>query len=203
MEAAGIEPAPGGAKLPAESRPYLATARNAWESISRRVPFCPAPFQPVPHAPATYVQHGGGCPPPVARHPGLCGLPPLVAVNVQLPLPGSCAGAAAAGGIGSSCGEGSTKAMPQGPIEARAAWIPVPPPAMGKRSCPGTACERAPTGTASALEAIPRTEQRLPCSSPSPDLSRSSRTPGSPPVQRAPGSRLTVTFDIDLLTHLR
>ncbi len=59
VEAAGIEPAPGGAKLPAESRPYLATARNAWESISRRVPSCPVPFQPIPHAPATYVQHRG------------------------------------------------------------------------------------------------------------------------------------------------
>ncbi len=67
VEAAGIEPAPGGAKLPAESRPYLASARNAWESISRRVPSCPTPFQPIPHAPATYVQHGGGCPPPVSR----------------------------------------------------------------------------------------------------------------------------------------
>jgi hypothetical protein len=29
MEAAGIEPAPGGAKPLAESRPYLVTARNA------------------------------------------------------------------------------------------------------------------------------------------------------------------------------
>ena len=59
MEAAGIEPAPGGAKLPAESRPYLVTARNAWESISRRVPSCPALFRPIPHASATYVQHDG------------------------------------------------------------------------------------------------------------------------------------------------
>jgi hypothetical protein len=58
VEAAGIEPAPGGAKLPAESRPYLATARNAWESVSRRVPSCPASFQVIPQAPATYVQHG-------------------------------------------------------------------------------------------------------------------------------------------------
>jgi hypothetical protein len=38
LEAAGIEPAPDGAKLPAESRPYLVTARNDLESISRRVP---------------------------------------------------------------------------------------------------------------------------------------------------------------------
>ncbi len=61
LEAAGIEPAPGGAKLPAESRPYLVTARNAWESISRRVPSCPALFRAIPQAPATYVQHGGAC----------------------------------------------------------------------------------------------------------------------------------------------
>jgi hypothetical protein len=67
VEAAGIEPTPGGAQLPAESRPYLVTARNAWESSSRRVPSCPAPFQPIPHAPATYVQHGGDCTPPTAR----------------------------------------------------------------------------------------------------------------------------------------
>ena len=67
MEAAGIEPTPGGAKPLAESRPYLVTARNASESISLRVPSCPALFQAVPQAPATYVQHGGGCPPPAVR----------------------------------------------------------------------------------------------------------------------------------------
>ena len=59
LEAAGIEPAPGGAKLPAESRPYLVTARNTWGSSSRRIPPCTAPFQVIPQAPATYVQHDG------------------------------------------------------------------------------------------------------------------------------------------------
>jgi hypothetical protein len=59
MEAAGIEPAPGGAKPSAESRPYLVTARNDSESLSRRVPSRPVLFQPVPHVPATYVQHDG------------------------------------------------------------------------------------------------------------------------------------------------
>ncbi len=59
MEAAGIEPTPGDAKLPAESRPYLATAWNAWESPSHHVPSCPALFQVIPQSPATYVQHGG------------------------------------------------------------------------------------------------------------------------------------------------
>ncbi len=58
LEAAGIEPTPGGAQLPAESRPYLVTARNAWESSSRCVPFYPVLFQAIPQAPATYVQHG-------------------------------------------------------------------------------------------------------------------------------------------------
>ncbi|KFE67278.1 hypothetical protein DB31_8718 [Hyalangium minutum] len=53
MEAAGIEPAPDGAKLPAESRPYLATARNDLESRSRRIPCSPAPFQPIPRSHAT------------------------------------------------------------------------------------------------------------------------------------------------------
>ena len=52
-------PPPGGAKLPAESRLYLATDWNDGESISRRVPSCPAPFRSIPQAPATYVQHGG------------------------------------------------------------------------------------------------------------------------------------------------
>jgi len=60
MEAAGIEPAPGGAKPSAESRPYLATTRNDSESLSRRVPCRPVLSQHVPQAPATYVQHGGG-----------------------------------------------------------------------------------------------------------------------------------------------
>ncbi len=54
LEAPGIDPAPGGAKLPAESRLYLVTARNAWESMSRRVPSCAVPFRPIPHAPATW-----------------------------------------------------------------------------------------------------------------------------------------------------
>jgi len=136
VEAAGIEPAPGGAKLPAESRPYLVTARNAWESSSRRVPSCPALFRPIPHAPATYVQHGGGRPHPAARHPGMwCSLLPLLSCTCNsLPLPGSCAGAAAAGSIGYNCCEGSTGAIPQAPVEVRAAWIPGPPPAMSKRS---------------------------------------------------------------------
>jgi hypothetical protein len=57
VEAAGSEPAPGGAKLPAESRPYLVTARNAWDSSARRVPWCPVLFRPIPQVPATYVQH--------------------------------------------------------------------------------------------------------------------------------------------------
>jgi len=59
LEAAGIEPAPGGAKPLAESRPCLATTRNDLESLSRRVPFRPVLSHPVPQAPATYVQHGG------------------------------------------------------------------------------------------------------------------------------------------------
>jgi hypothetical protein len=59
VEAAGIEPAPGGAKPLAESRPYLVTARNDSESRSRRVPFRPVLFRSVPHVHATYVQHGG------------------------------------------------------------------------------------------------------------------------------------------------
>ncbi len=59
MEAAGIEPAPGGAKPLAESRPYLVTARNDLESLSRRVPCRPVLSQHIPQAPATYVQHGG------------------------------------------------------------------------------------------------------------------------------------------------
>ena len=75
LEAAGIEPAPGGAKLPAESRPYPVTARNAWESVSRRVPSCPALFRPIPHAPATYVQHGRR-PNRVAGAPQASGLAP-------------------------------------------------------------------------------------------------------------------------------
>jgi hypothetical protein len=32
------------------------------ESLSRRVPCRPVLSQPVPQAPATYVQHGGGLP---------------------------------------------------------------------------------------------------------------------------------------------
>ena len=43
-----MEATPGGAKLPAESRPYLVTALNDWESASRRVPSCPALFRPIP-----------------------------------------------------------------------------------------------------------------------------------------------------------
>lgn len=43
VEAAGIEPAPGGAKTPTKSRPYLVTARSAWASLSRRVPSRPPP----------------------------------------------------------------------------------------------------------------------------------------------------------------
>jgi len=48
MEAAGIEPAPVGAKTSAESRPYLTTARNDSESYpaaSRVIPSCPTPFR--------------------------------------------------------------------------------------------------------------------------------------------------------------
>jgi hypothetical protein len=60
MEAAGIEPAPGGAKPLAESRLYLATARNDLESLSRRVPCRPVLSQYVPQAPATHVQHDEG-----------------------------------------------------------------------------------------------------------------------------------------------
>ncbi|MDC0713274.1 hypothetical protein POL68_32730 [Stigmatella sp. ncwal1] len=64
MEAAGFDPAPGGAKPLAESRPYLVTARNDSVSISRRVPSHPVLFHPIPHVPATCVQHRG------ARHCG-------------------------------------------------------------------------------------------------------------------------------------
>jgi hypothetical protein len=60
VEAAGIEPTPGGANPLAESRPYLVTARNDSESLSRSVPCRPVLSQYVPQAPATYVQHGGG-----------------------------------------------------------------------------------------------------------------------------------------------
>ena len=60
LETAGIEPTPGGAKPSTESRPYLATARNDSESLSRRVPCRPVLSHPVPQAPATYVQHGAG-----------------------------------------------------------------------------------------------------------------------------------------------
>ena len=60
MEAAAIEPTPGGAKPLAESRPYLVTARNDSESISRRVPSRPVVFQPVPQTPATYMHQGRG-----------------------------------------------------------------------------------------------------------------------------------------------
>jgi hypothetical protein len=59
METAGIEPTPGGAKPSAESRPYLATARNDEESLFRRVPCHPVLSHPVLQAPATDVQHGG------------------------------------------------------------------------------------------------------------------------------------------------
>ncbi len=58
VEAAGIEPAPGGAKLPVASRPYLVSTRNRWKSISRCVPSCPALFQAIPQARATYTRHG-------------------------------------------------------------------------------------------------------------------------------------------------
>jgi hypothetical protein len=34
------------------------TMRYAHQSLSRRVPCCPVPFQAIPQAPATYVQHG-------------------------------------------------------------------------------------------------------------------------------------------------
>ncbi len=60
VEAAAIEPAPGDAKPLAESRPYLVTARNDLESLSRRVPFRPVLSQHIPQAPATYVQHDEG-----------------------------------------------------------------------------------------------------------------------------------------------
>jgi len=130
VEAAGIEPAPGGAKLPAESRPYLVTARNAWELISRRVPSCPALFQPIPRPPATYVQHGGGCPHPIARASWAVWLAALVAVlNVQfapaarVPVPKLLR----VGGIDSDGCEGSTGVTPERPVEVRAAWIPAPP----------------------------------------------------------------------------
>ena len=53
-------PQPGGAKLSAESRPYLVTTRNDLESLSRRVPCRVVLSHPIPQAPATYVQHGGG-----------------------------------------------------------------------------------------------------------------------------------------------
>ncbi len=60
VEAAGIEPAPGGVKASAESRPYLIAARNDLDSLSRRIPCRPVLSHSVPQAPATCVQHDGG-----------------------------------------------------------------------------------------------------------------------------------------------
>jgi hypothetical protein len=83
VEAAGIEPAPGGAKPLAESRPYLVTARNDWESLSRRVPCRPVLSQHIPQARATYVQHGRGrSRAGVARRTVLHkGIPPIQAIS--------------------------------------------------------------------------------------------------------------------------
>jgi redox-sensitive bicupin YhaK (pirin superfamily) len=60
LGAAGVEPAPGGAKSSAESPRYLVAVRNDSESLSRRVPCRPVLSQHIPQASATYVQHGGG-----------------------------------------------------------------------------------------------------------------------------------------------
>ena len=169
LEAAGIEAAPGGAKLPAESRPYLATARNAWESSSRRVPSCPAPFRPIPHAPATYVQHGEGCPPLAAR--------PYRAVwlaaprgrperatrsRCRVPVPellrqGASDLMAARAQPGQCRGGQSSSERP---------GYPAPLQSLASGPCSGTVRERAPTDTATALGALHRPGLRLPRAAP-------------------------------------
>jgi hypothetical protein len=110
------------------------------------------------------VQHGGGRPHPAARHPGMwCSLLPLLSCTCNsLPLPGSCAGAAAAGSIGYNCCEGSTGAIPQAPVEVRAAWIPGPPPAMSKRSLSRHGARaRSPIGTPQPLHLLQKLLQFL------------------------------------------
>jgi len=191
LGAAGIKPTPGGAKLPAESRPYPVTARNAWESSSRRFPCCPVLLQSIPYAPATYVKHGWAAHLPPLDIPGCmascsCSRPERATRSrCWVPVPGVAAAGVSALTLrelnrrnAAGASRGASSLDTRLPLGSRASC-----------PCPGTVRGRAPTGTATALGAIHRTEQRPPCSPPQSSPNRNSRTPEAlcaPQVRASP-----------------